>query len=62
MVASMFGDGHSRVASGFNTNLRNLPPGFSQQTILAFGKGINRTWDLWGQSLNELRGRETPRQ
>jgi hypothetical protein len=60
MVANMFGDGRSRVASGFNTNLCNLPKGFSQQTILAFGKGINRSWDLWGQSLNELRGAKRP--
>ncbi len=60
MVASMFGDGHRRVASGFNTNLCHLPRGFSQPTILAFGKGINRTWNLWGQSLNELRGAKRP--
>jgi hypothetical protein len=62
MVASMFGDGHRRVASGFNPNLCNLPQGFSQPTILAFGKGINRTWNLWGQSLNELRGAKRPAQ
>ena len=60
MVASMLGDGHSRVASGFNTNLCNLPEGFLQQTILAFGEGINRTWGLWGQSLNTLRGVKRP--
>jgi hypothetical protein len=56
MVASMFGDGTNQVASGFNQQLKNLPAGFSQQTILAFGNGINRTWDLWGQSLRELEG------
>jgi hypothetical protein len=60
LVASMFGDGHTRAASGYNLKLRNLPPGFSQQTILAFGQGINRTWDLWGQSLNTLRGAKRP--
>ena len=60
MVASLFGDGYSRIASGFNTNLGGLPSGFSQQTILAFGQGINRTWDLWGQSLNRLRGAKRP--
>jgi hypothetical protein len=60
MVASMIGDGHGRVASGFETNLCNVPEGFSQQTILAFGNGINRTWDLWGRSLNALRGAQRP--
>jgi hypothetical protein len=60
MAASMAGDGRHRVASGFNPRLGNLPPGFSQQTILAFGTGINRAWDLWGQSLNGLRGAQRP--
>src|SRR6202012_6002066 len=45
--------------SGFNPKLRNLPARFSQQTILAFNHGINRTWDLWGQSLCELEGVNT---
>jgi hypothetical protein len=56
MVASMIGDGTNQIASGFNPHLKNLPAKFSQQTILAFGNGINRTWDLWGQSLRELEG------
>jgi hypothetical protein len=56
MVASMIGNGTNQIASGFNQQLRNLPAGFSQQTILAFGNGINRTWDLWGQSLRKLEG------
>ncbi len=56
MVASMSGDGHQRVASGFNPNLRHLPAGFTQQTLVAFGKGINRTWDLWGDALLALNG------
>jgi hypothetical protein len=56
MIASMSGDGTNQMASGFNQELQNLPAGFSQQTILAFGNGINRAWDLWGQSLRELEG------
>jgi len=59
MVASMMGDGKKQIASGFNPHLRNLPAGFSQQTLLAFDHGINRTWDLWGQSLCELEGVKT---
>ncbi len=56
MVASMIGDAVNHMASGFNSQLRNLPAGFSQQTVLAFGDGINRVWDLWGQSLRTLEG------
>jgi len=51
MVASMAGDGKSRVASGFNQNLRDLPAGFTQSTLVAFGPGINRTWQSWGRAL-----------
>lgn len=60
MVASMLGDARQRIASGFNNRLRNVPAGFSQQTILAFGSGINRTWDVWGQSLRALEGVRQP--
>jgi hypothetical protein len=56
MVASMIGDAVNQMASGFNPQLRNLPAGFSQQTVLAFGDGINRAWDSWGQSLRTLEG------
>jgi hypothetical protein len=60
MVASLFGDGRREMASGFNPQLRNLPGGFTQQTIIAFGGGINATWDLWGQSLTRLEGARRP--
>ena len=62
MVASMFGDGRQRMASGLNPQLRNLPAGVSQQTVLAFGQGINRTWELWGRSLRQLAGTKGPSQ
>ncbi len=49
IVASMFGDGHTRVASGLNTNLCDLPEGFSQQTIL--GAGSSNLWLGDGKNL-----------
>lgn len=54
MVASMKGDAKKEIESGFNSHLRDVPAGFTQQTLIAFGKGINRTWDLWGKSLLSL--------
>jgi hypothetical protein len=60
MVAAMSGDGRTKMASGLNDALRHLPAGFSQQTILTFGHGINRTWDLWGKSLLTLQGLQRP--
>jgi len=60
MVASMEGDGQREVASGFNPALGHLPAGFTQQTLVAFGRGINRTWDLWGSTLRDLRPAKRP--
>jgi len=60
MVASMIGDGQKEVASGFNPNLRNLPAGFTQQTVVAFGNGINKTWDMWGRALLDMQGSSRP--
>lgn len=60
MVASMIGDGRQQMASGFNPKLRNLPAGFAQQTLMAFGDGINATWDLWGKTLTGLEGTKRP--
>jgi hypothetical protein len=60
MVASMIGDGKQEVASGFNSNLRNLPVGFTQQTLITFGNGINHTWDVWGHALLSLEHARRP--
>ncbi len=60
MVASMIGDGQKEIGSGFNPRLRNLPAGFTQQTLVAFGNGINKTWDLWGQALLSLEHAQRP--
>lgn len=60
MVASMVGDGKTRVASGFNPNLRNLPKGFTQQTLVAAGEGINKTWNVWGGAFLAAQGVARP--
>lgn len=60
MVAAMSGDGRTNISSGLNAALRHIPAGFSQQTLLTFGHGINRTWDLWGKSLLALQGLQRP--
>ncbi len=60
MVASMMGNGHQKIASGFNGQLRNLPADFEQQTLLAFGRGINATWNLWGKTLTGLENVRRP--
>ncbi len=60
MIASMNGDGAHDIASGLNPQVRHLPAHFKAATLMAFGQGINATWDTWGGALTELVGRRRP--
>lgn len=60
LIATLGGDGQKEIASGFNPKLAHLPAGFTHQTLLAFGNGINRTYDLWGHALTDLQGKKRP--
>ena len=59
-IATLTGDGKTRVASDFSPTLSHLPAGFTRQTLLAFGEGINATFDRWGQALTDLQGKKRP--
>ncbi len=56
-VACLAGDGKAQLASGFNGNLRDLPAGFHQESILVLTQGINHAFDLWGSALTEWEGK-----
>jgi len=60
LAAWMIGDGKTEVASGFNANLKSIPAGATQQSLLVIGTGINRTWDTWGRALTALREKKNP--
>ncbi len=60
ICASMVGDGKAQLAGGFNGSLRNVPAGFTQQTLMALGQGINHTWDSWGHAMTDLQGKKRP--
>jgi len=60
ICACLVGDGKTQLGSGFDSNLKNVPPGFTQQTLLAAGQGINPTWDTWGRALTDLQGKKRP--
>lgn len=60
MVASMYGDGNTTIASGLNAGLADLPAGFRHSTLMAFGGGINAAWDVWGSALTELKAKQRP--
>jgi hypothetical protein len=59
-LARMSGDGSNVLASGLNPGATNLPAGFTHRTLMAFGAGINATWDCWGHALTDLNGKIRP--
>jgi hypothetical protein len=59
MIASMHGDGRTEIASGLNGGVSDLPAGFAHATLVAFGFGVNATWDTWGTALTELQGKHS---
>jgi hypothetical protein len=48
------------LSSGIEPAVATLPAGFSQQTILAVGRGPNALFDAWGSALTTLRGKTRP--
>ena len=60
VCSSMVGDGKTELASGFNSRLKNIPAGFTQQSLLALTTGINHAWDIWGKALTDLQGKKRP--
>jgi len=60
MIASLWGDGITEIASGLNGGVTPLPAGFTQQTVMAFGTGVNAVWDRWGAALTDLQGKHRP--
>ena len=59
-IATLTGDGKTRVSSDFSPTLRQLPAGFTRQTLLAFGESINATYGRWGRALTDLQGKKRP--
>ena len=59
-IATLTGDGQTRLSSDFSPTLSHLPAGFTRQTLLAFGQGINATYERWGHALTDLQGKKRP--
>jgi hypothetical protein len=59
-LAATIQDGDGAIVAGIRPAITRLPIGFTQETMLAVGKGINHTWDQWGQALTDLQGKIRP--
>lgn len=60
LASRMSGNGRTLACSGLNSGITSIPAGFGQRTLLAVGKGINRTWEIWGHALTDLQGKTRP--
>jgi hypothetical protein len=60
IVSKMTGDGETRISSGLNEEIKDLPKGFSHSTIMVFDEGIETAWNTWGNSLRKLYDRVRP--
>lgn len=53
-------DPANAIVAGINAAIPTLPAGFTQETMLVVGTGINHTWDVWGRALTDLAGKIRP--
>lgn len=60
MTAQMEMTSARSIRSGVSGAIASLPSGFTHSTALVFGKGINATFDAWGQAITELGGKKRP--
>ncbi|MGA7236438.1 MAG: hypothetical protein WBY44_12205, partial [Bryobacteraceae bacterium] len=59
MVASTSMQADGTISSGIDTAVSSLPQGFTHQTLLVAGQGIDATFRVWGQTLTSLLGKGT---
>lgn len=50
-IASMLGDGRTRIAVGMNAEVLSAPPGFTARALVAAGPGIVAAYETWGKAL-----------
>jgi len=60
MVASTKQGTGGSISSGISSQITSLPAGFSHQTLLVMGKGINSTYETWGQAMTKLQAKVRP--
>jgi hypothetical protein len=60
IVSLLSGDGDSVIRSGLNPEVKDLPAHFTHTTIMVLDKGIQNTWDVWGNALRAVYHRVRP--
>jgi hypothetical protein len=60
LVQRINGDAKTHVTSELRNTVTNIPAGFTQQTLVAYGKGINSVWNQFGSALLAVTGKIRP--
>ena len=60
LIQKIGGDARQYIVSQLRDTVTNIPAGFTQETLVASGNGINRTWNQWGRALTDLEGVSRP--
>ena len=58
MTAATARNSDGSITTGISNRIDTLPAGFSHQTMLAFGHGVNKTFENWGSALTALKGKK----
>jgi hypothetical protein len=59
-VARMTLGGDGSLSPGVDASVGTLPAGYTQQTLLAAGHGLNQVFDTWGAAMTTLHGKTRP--
>jgi hypothetical protein len=59
-IQTISGNSQPEIRSELRDTVANIPAGFTQQTLVAWGPGINHTWDTFGHGLTDLLGKIRP--
>ena len=60
LVARLFGDGKTGIASGLNLQIGALEKPLTHRSLLVFGRGVGTTFQTWGGMLTDLCGKKRP--
>ncbi len=60
MVSGMTGSPAAGFGVALDPKVRRVPAGFDQDSVLAFGDGIGRTFGLWGAAMRALFHKRAP--
>ncbi len=60
LVARLFGNGRTEIASGLNPEIGTLEKPLTHRSLLVFGHGVGTTFQAWGGILTDLYGKKRP--